>query len=58
MSIEDWKNKWSLVHEVTKAVTKRGKGAGRTPMELLADYIVGDDEAGEAWREYAREKNS
>lgn len=53
MSKEQWKNQWSLVHEVTKAVTKKAKDGGRTPTQLLVDYITGDDEAGEAWREYA-----
>lgn len=53
MSKEQWRNQWSLSHEITKAVTKKAKEGGRTPMQLLVDYITGDDEAGDAWREYA-----
>lgn len=54
MAMDDWKNRWSLSHEITKAATKRSKSAeGRTPTQLLMDYIVDDFEAGEAWREYA-----
>lgn len=53
MSKDDWKNRWTLAHEVTKAVVKRAKQGGRTPQQLLIDYIAGDFEAGEAWREYA-----
>jgi len=53
MSKDEWKNKWTLAHEVTKAVVKKSKEGGRTPQQLLCDYICGDFEAGEAWREYA-----
>lgn len=53
MSKEQWRNKWSLSHEVTKAVVKKAKEGGRTPTQLLIDYITGDGEAGDAWREYA-----
>jgi len=51
---EQWANKWTLSHELTKAVVKRAKQGGRTPSQLLIDYITGDFEAGEAWREYAK----
>jgi len=53
MSLDDYKNRWSLAHEVTKSVVKKGKQGGRTPTQLLMDYMVDDFEAGEAWREYA-----
>lgn len=53
VSKEQWKNKWSIAHEVTKAVVKTAKQGGRTPNQLLIDYITGDDEAADAWREYA-----
>lgn len=58
MTLEDWKNKWSLSREVTKSVVKRGRQGGRTPIQLLMDYMVDDFEAGEAWREYAIEFKS
>ncbi len=55
MTIDDWKNKWSLAHEITKQVVKKSRTReGRTPMQLLADYLVDDFEAGEVWREYAK----
>jgi hypothetical protein len=44
---------WSLEHELTKAVTKKARKGGRTPMQLLADYGAGDVAAGALWYEYA-----
>jgi hypothetical protein len=45
---------WTAAHEVAKAVTKRGKQGGRTPMELLHDYATaGDERAGQLWRLYS-----
>lgn len=55
MSLEDWKNRWTPSQEITKSVVKRGRAGGRTPTQLLIDYMVDDFEAGEAWREYAKE---
>jgi hypothetical protein len=47
--------KWSMEHELTKAASKRARGeGGRTPTQLLADYMNGDRQAGELWVEYAR----
>lgn len=44
---------WNVEHELTKQVTKRGRGS-RSPMQLLADFTFGGDiAAGAAWREYA-----
>ena len=45
---------WSLEHEVTKQVTKQGSEHGRTPAQLLADYLAGDQHAGKLWQEYAQ----
>lgn len=45
---------WTLEHEVTKAVTKRGSADGRTPLQLLADYGEGDIKAGRLFQEYAK----
>lgn len=44
---------WGLEHELTKQPVKRGKNGGRTPVQLLADYGVGDIQAARLWREYA-----
>lgn len=49
---------WNVEHELTKQVTKRGRGgdaANRyTPMELLHNFTFnGDYEAGQKFREYA-----
>lgn len=48
--------KWSMECEVTKSQVKVSKSeAGRSPMQLLADYTInGDARAGELWREYAQ----
>lgn len=54
MSKDRWKNKWTPAHELAKAVVKKAREGGRTPHQLLMDYIIDDFEAGEAWREYAR----
>jgi hypothetical protein len=54
MTMDQWKNQWSLVKEVTKQVVKKSRTReGRTPTQLLVDYIQDDFEAGERWREYA-----
>jgi hypothetical protein len=45
--------RWTLEHELTKAPVKKGRSAGRTPTQLLADYGEGDIAAGRLWREYA-----
>jgi hypothetical protein len=47
--------KWTLEQEITKAVVKKGKKEGRTMTQLLIDYMNGDFQAGEVWKEYARE---
>lgn len=44
---------WTPAHEVTKAVTKAGRKGGRTPLQLLADYLNGDQAAGRLWLQYA-----
>jgi len=46
--------RWTIEHEMTKAAVKKGRTAeGRTPMQLLADCMMGDKQAGELWKEYA-----
>jgi len=45
--------KWTASHEMTKAVTKKGKRGGKTPMQLLSDYSSGDAVAGRLWLQYA-----
>lgn len=46
--------RWGLEHELTKSPAKRSKGdAGRSPLQLLADYAGGDKQAGAIWKEYA-----
>lgn len=44
---------WTPAHELTKAVNKLGKRNGRTPMQLLSDYLDGDQRAGLLWLQYA-----
>jgi hypothetical protein len=44
---------WTTAHEMTKAVTKTGRRKGRTPAQLLADYLAGDKDAGRLWLQYA-----
>lgn len=44
---------WRIEHELVKAVTKRGRAAGRTYLQLLADYANGDEQAGRLVQEYA-----
>lgn len=44
---------WTTAHEMTKAVTKSGRRKGRTPMQLLVDYLAGDEAAGRLWVQYA-----
>lgn len=42
--------RWSMEHELTKGAVKRGRGdRGRGPLQLLCDYLVGDQEAGRLW---------
>ncbi len=45
--------KWTAAHEVAKAVTKKGRVGGLTPLELLSDYHNGNAAAGRRWLEYA-----
>jgi hypothetical protein len=45
--------KWGIEHEMTKAHVKRGGRGGRTPWELLEAAALGDEEAGELWKEFA-----
>lgn len=44
---------WTTAHEMTKAVTKTAHRAGKTPMQLLVDYLNGDERAGRLWFQYA-----
>jgi len=47
------KTDWTFAHEMTKQTVKRGKVDGRTPTQLLYDYMLGDVQAGGLWVEYA-----
>lgn len=47
---------WTIQHELTKSNVKLARSAeGRTPWQLLADYGLGDRQAGKLFQEYARE---
>lgn len=46
-------SQWTVVHEVTKAPSKRGKAEGKTAFQLLLEYGQGDQEAGRLFVEYA-----
>lgn len=45
--------KWGAGEEMTMSGGKRGRGKGRTPLQLLADADEGDDDAAGLWRVYA-----
>jgi hypothetical protein len=45
---------WTMAHEVTKQVVKRGREGSRTATDLLDSMLLGDDLAGDLWREFAR----
>lgn len=47
------KTDWTFAHELTKQTVKRGKIDGKTPTQLLYDYMLGDVGAGKLWQEYA-----
>lgn len=44
--------KWGVDRELTKGHAKSGRVGGRSPNQLLSDYIDGDFEAGRLWLEY------
>lgn len=44
---------WTPAHELTKGVSKLGKRGGRTSMQLLSDYLDGDQAAGRLWLQFA-----
>lgn len=44
---------WTTAHEMTKGVSKTGRRKGRTPQQLLVDYLAGDGDAGRLWIQYA-----
>lgn len=45
---------WTLESELTKAPVKLGREGGRSPMQLLADYGLGDLQAGALYVEYVQ----
>lgn len=45
--------KWGAGEELALSSSKRGRGKGRTPLQMLADADAGDDEAARLWRTYA-----
>lgn len=47
------KGVWGLESELTKGHVKKGKREGRTPFDLLRDYMKGDKQAGAIWARYA-----
>lgn len=47
------KRDWTFAHELTKQVVKRGKLEGRSPTQLLYDFMIGDIPSGRLWQEYA-----
>lgn len=47
------KKDWTFAHELTKQVVKRGKMDGRSPTQLLYDFMIGDIPSGRLWQEYA-----
>lgn len=54
----DFVAKWGVAWELTGARQKQGKGGGRTPWEILAEYAGHQDpEDARLWREYADDGN-
>lgn len=47
-------SEWTLAHEMSKGVVKRGRNGSRTPTELLIDSAYGDEDAGRKWVEYVQ----
>jgi hypothetical protein len=45
--------KWTPAHEMAKSGNKIGRRGGNTPMQLLSDYLDGDQRAGRLWMQYA-----
>lgn len=45
--------KWTPAHEMAKSGSKIGRRGGNTPMQLLSDYLDGDQRAGRLWLQYA-----
>lgn len=45
--------KWTPAHEMAKSGSKIGRRGGNTPMQLLSDYLDGDQRAGRLWMQYA-----
>lgn len=46
--------KWTMEHELTKSQSKLSRDVeGKTPLQLLSDFVDGDLAAGKLWREYA-----
>lgn len=46
--------RWKTEHELVKGPSKVSRHGGRTPLQLLLDFVEGDERAGELWQEYAR----
>jgi hypothetical protein len=44
---------WTMAHELAKAQVKKAGYGGRTPVQLLGDFLAGDDHAGNLFQEYA-----
>lgn len=45
---------WTLDYEIAKGNVKLGRQGGRTPFQLLADYMSGDEQAGRLYQEYVK----
>lgn len=51
----DYVGKWGLDLELTKGHLKKGRGEGKTPWDLLADFVeTGDCDSGELFKEFCR----
>jgi hypothetical protein len=46
-------SQWTIEHEMTKTPVKAGRGGSRSPMQLLGEYLMGDERAGRLWLQYA-----
>ena len=52
---EQYVNKWGIEEEMTKSHVKHGREGGRTPWDVLRDYLAfGDCDDAELFREFAK----
>jgi hypothetical protein len=46
-------SEWTIAHEMAKSPVKKGRSGGRSPLQLLSDSLLGDEQASRLWIQYA-----